>query len=351
MVRFARKRKSILSYHESNGLGLSYYSASDIRKLSSVQVNKEVSFDALQIPVEYGLYDPRMGPIDKITRCSTCGITMSECNGHFDHIELNTPVYHTLLLTEILRMLNSTCQFCNRFRADKEQIFKYIKRIELIDAGLLAASEELWELADTNKTEDEANILPKGRDVEYLQKFTDEKIEQAAQEFDGSIDDLFEYTRKNRSSQIQNFREKVVREFLKANKLDRCKRCHAFNPALTLQKNTAMFRKQLPKKKERYNLDSGHYLPTFNPADNMDKHVEQKLQELGADTVEGTEITEIESVNIEKTESSQNTFLLPVQIGDIFRNLFRNEINIRINIFHIMLTELFLLKLSLLNVC
>jgi DNA-directed RNA polymerase II subunit RPB1 len=47
-----------------------------------------------QKPVMGGLLDPRMGTVDRNLRCQTCGEPMSECAGHFGHIELSRPVYH-----------------------------------------------------------------------------------------------------------------------------------------------------------------------------------------------------------------------------------------------------------------
>ena len=41
-----------------------------------------------------GLMDPRMGTIDRNFKCQTCGESMSECPGHFGHIELARPVFH-----------------------------------------------------------------------------------------------------------------------------------------------------------------------------------------------------------------------------------------------------------------
>lgn len=41
-----------------------------------------------------GLNDPRMGTTDRNFKCQTCGEGMSECPGHFGHIELARPVFH-----------------------------------------------------------------------------------------------------------------------------------------------------------------------------------------------------------------------------------------------------------------
>ena len=45
-------------------------------------------------PRERGLNDPHLGSIDRAFKCATCDEGMSECPGHFGHIELATPVFH-----------------------------------------------------------------------------------------------------------------------------------------------------------------------------------------------------------------------------------------------------------------
>ena len=45
-------------------------------------------------PRERGLNDPKLGSIDRAFKCGTCDENMSECPGHFGHIELATPVFH-----------------------------------------------------------------------------------------------------------------------------------------------------------------------------------------------------------------------------------------------------------------
>jgi DNA-directed RNA polymerase II subunit RPB1 len=54
-----------------------------------------------QKPRERGLNDPKLGSIDRAFKCATCGENMTECPGHFGHIELAVPVFHpgTLCLT------------------------------------------------------------------------------------------------------------------------------------------------------------------------------------------------------------------------------------------------------------
>ena len=54
----------------------------------------EVMDETTHKPKLGGLMDPRMGTIDRNFKCQTCGEGMSECPGHFGHIELAKPVFH-----------------------------------------------------------------------------------------------------------------------------------------------------------------------------------------------------------------------------------------------------------------
>lgn len=52
------------------------------------------------------LLDPRMGTIDSHFPCLTCGEGISECPGHFGHIELARPVFHPGLPTAFILVSN-----------------------------------------------------------------------------------------------------------------------------------------------------------------------------------------------------------------------------------------------------
>ena len=63
----------------------------------------ELYDEGTQKPRVGGLLDPRMGTIDRNYKCQTCGESMSECPGHFAHIELAKPVYHIGMFTICIR--------------------------------------------------------------------------------------------------------------------------------------------------------------------------------------------------------------------------------------------------------
>ena len=58
--------------------------------------------------------DPRQGVIDRATRCLTCSGSMTECPGHFGHLDLAKPVFHPGFLTKTIKVLRCVCFFCSK---------------------------------------------------------------------------------------------------------------------------------------------------------------------------------------------------------------------------------------------
>ncbi|KAK6963030.1 DNA-directed RNA polymerase II subunit RPB1 [Biomphalaria glabrata] len=65
-----------------------------------------------------GLMDPRQGVVDRTSRCQTCAGNMTECPGHFGHIELAKPVFHVAFLTKTIKILRCVCFFCSKLLMD-----------------------------------------------------------------------------------------------------------------------------------------------------------------------------------------------------------------------------------------
>ncbi|ENN74613.1 hypothetical protein YQE_08734, partial [Dendroctonus ponderosae] len=61
-----------------------------------------------------GLMDPRQGVIDRQSRCQTCAGNMTDCPGHFGHIELAKPVFHIGYITKIIKILRCVCFYCSK---------------------------------------------------------------------------------------------------------------------------------------------------------------------------------------------------------------------------------------------
>ncbi|KAH9371227.1 hypothetical protein HPB48_013528 [Haemaphysalis longicornis] len=61
-----------------------------------------------------GLMDPRQGVIDRTSRCQTCAGNMTECPGHFGHVDLAKPVFHCGFLTKTIKILRCVCFYCSK---------------------------------------------------------------------------------------------------------------------------------------------------------------------------------------------------------------------------------------------
>ncbi|EDV44455.1 uncharacterized protein Dana_GF20366 [Drosophila ananassae] len=61
-----------------------------------------------------GLMDPRQGVIDRTSRCQTCAGNMTECPGHFGHIDLAKPVFHIGFITKTIKILRCVCFYCSK---------------------------------------------------------------------------------------------------------------------------------------------------------------------------------------------------------------------------------------------
>lgn len=70
-------------------------------------------------PVRGGLSDLRLGPIDRSNRCETCANNLSECPGHFGHIELAKPVFHFGFMKTVLSVMRCVCFSCSKILLDE----------------------------------------------------------------------------------------------------------------------------------------------------------------------------------------------------------------------------------------
>ena len=59
---------------------------------------------------ENGPLDARMGISNKTSRCATCSLPLSDCNGHFGHVKLVLPVFHIGYFKRIIAMLQCICK-------------------------------------------------------------------------------------------------------------------------------------------------------------------------------------------------------------------------------------------------
>ncbi|KAK3383031.1 hypothetical protein B0T24DRAFT_31578 [Lasiosphaeria ovina] len=70
-------------------------------------------------PRDGGLNDPLLGSVDRQFKCKTCTENMSECPGHFGHIELARPVYHPGYIKRVKKILEVVCHNCSKVLSDR----------------------------------------------------------------------------------------------------------------------------------------------------------------------------------------------------------------------------------------
>lgn len=54
---------------------------------------------------------------------------MTECPGHFGHIELAKPVFHVGFVTKIMKVLRCVCFFCSKLLVDSVSILSILQYI------------------------------------------------------------------------------------------------------------------------------------------------------------------------------------------------------------------------------
>lgn len=105
-----------------------------------------------------GLMDPRQGCIDRNTRCTTCAGNMTDCPGHFGHLDLAKPVFHVGFLTKTMKILRCVCFYCSKllFNAVSDSLDLYHETHSLLvilrQSFLLLALETTWKRWTINYT-------------------------------------------------------------------------------------------------------------------------------------------------------------------------------------------------------
>ncbi|KAI1766640.1 beta and beta-prime subunits of DNA dependent RNA-polymerase [Hypoxylon sp. FL1150] len=95
-------------------------SPEEIKGMSVAHIEFPETMDETRTkPRHKGLNDPRLGSVDRQFKCATCLENMSECPGHFGHIELAKPVFHPGFIKKVKKMLEMVCHNCSKVLDDR----------------------------------------------------------------------------------------------------------------------------------------------------------------------------------------------------------------------------------------
>lgn len=109
------------------GIQLCMLSPEEIRNNSVVNVTSRDTY-VNNKPCVNGLFDGRMGVLEKSFICPTDGQNYLNCPGYFGHIELAKPVFFIQHLKEILKILRCICFKCSKLLINKNQHSHILKR-------------------------------------------------------------------------------------------------------------------------------------------------------------------------------------------------------------------------------
>ena len=90
-------------------LEFSVLTPEEIRNISVLEVTERIIYDNGSV-VENGLRDGRMGPTARRAMCVTCGLSSSECDGHFGSINFSVPLFHINRMAAVVASLKSRCR-------------------------------------------------------------------------------------------------------------------------------------------------------------------------------------------------------------------------------------------------
>eukprot|EP01080_Neovahlkampfia_damariscottae_P006005 gene6005-10003_t len=229
---------------EISNIKFEFYSEEEITNLASVEISNPITFDNLSVPTPFGLYDPHMGPIDRSSTCQTCGLSEKNCPGHLGCIRLSNPVYHPLVLSELISLLNSCCSYCKRLRITDEKKFLYQKKLELLNYGMVEEALNFFETPRSFYERKKDSLdLNKELDIEDIPKFEKaikKKIEERAK-LEGktmeqmlNIDEVF--------SSVHSEKYNTFNDLLKeARSMKTCMHCAAHSLKYVPFKNHTIF--------------------------------------------------------------------------------------------------------------
>jgi DNA-directed RNA polymerase II subunit RPB1 len=111
---------AMVDEHLISALQMGILSPEQVSRLSVAEISSTSIYDPTTlVPNFNAINDPRMGVMDKDSRCFTCKSPMETCAGHFGHIALNAPVYHPGLLVYLVKFLRCVCFNCSRVLLNK----------------------------------------------------------------------------------------------------------------------------------------------------------------------------------------------------------------------------------------
>lgn len=112
------------------GIQFNIMSPQEVASAAQIEVTNYSLYEATdRSQVRGGPLDPRLGAIDKLVTCETCGENMENCLGHFAFIRLRLPVFHPGYFKATIQVLQMICKYCSRILMDPNLRAKYLDSV------------------------------------------------------------------------------------------------------------------------------------------------------------------------------------------------------------------------------
>lgn len=103
-------------------------SPQEIAAAAHIEVNTESMYEGdCRVQTRGGPLDPRLGAIDKQSKCETCKETLTDCIGHSGFIKLALPVFHAGYFKATLKALQMICKHCSKVLLDPRLRYRYVE--------------------------------------------------------------------------------------------------------------------------------------------------------------------------------------------------------------------------------
>ena len=86
-------------------------------------------------PAAHGVFDLSLGA-SKDKECGTCHQNFVDCPGHFGHVPLSLPIFHTGYITHTYNLLQMICKTCSRVLLEdrKNEAGEFIKDPQVMNS-------------------------------------------------------------------------------------------------------------------------------------------------------------------------------------------------------------------------
>ncbi|XXH03433.1 hypothetical protein Hte_009835 [Hypoxylon texense] len=105
----------------------------DIVNQAVIEVSDRTMYDIDRgrEPTSNGILDKRLGISSKTGTCSTCGLRLQDCVGHWGHVRLPLPAFHIGYIKFTITILQDICKDCSRVllaESDRRMYLKELRR-------------------------------------------------------------------------------------------------------------------------------------------------------------------------------------------------------------------------------